>query len=428
MITRRQFVFNTSVCLATGASVDSAFAFSVPQNQSTRKISVHDFGAVGDGLQDDTKAIQSSIDTVIKNGGGTVYFPKGKYLISKSGSMVLLKRPVNHCLKVDGDNVHLQLDKEATLKIADSQAGDGRITAIRIGDESGNLGNNFVLSGAGIIDANWRGQSSEPIETFHNQILHSSAIIVFGKIKHIKIQDVGITGSKGNAVFLAGFDVANKDRLQNFELFNVRISDCAEGIVWIDSDYVDVIDCHIDTYLQDGIEPARNCESYRIIGNTIKAAGYKNHAIDIYGGRNGIIKNNTIYNSGMNIGVGLRIDDKTENVIIQNNTLYDSSIFVGPAGKAVENIIITENKFYGSFTKSSAIRVYRLEEHAKISNIRITKNEIQNPETSAIRISKGCDNVFVDGNIITKCGAYADTDCIRNDSNNVTITNNTIKN
>jgi hypothetical protein len=47
-------------------------------------VNVKDFGAVGDGVTDDTAAIQSAIDAVYAVGGGTVYFPSGEYLVSAS--------------------------------------------------------------------------------------------------------------------------------------------------------------------------------------------------------------------------------------------------------------------------------------------------------------------------------------------------------
>ena len=48
--------------------------------------SVKDFGVIGDGRAKDTQAIQQAIDAAHRAGGGTVYFPPGKYL---SGTLYL---------------------------------------------------------------------------------------------------------------------------------------------------------------------------------------------------------------------------------------------------------------------------------------------------------------------------------------------------
>lgn len=58
-------------------------------NKLSQTLSVKDFGAVGNGIADDTAAIQAAINAAIYNGVGqtsgikqTVYIPAGKYLIS----------------------------------------------------------------------------------------------------------------------------------------------------------------------------------------------------------------------------------------------------------------------------------------------------------------------------------------------------------
>lgn len=43
---------------------------------------VKDFGAVADGKENDTAAIQAAADTCKENGGGTLYIPDGDYLTS----------------------------------------------------------------------------------------------------------------------------------------------------------------------------------------------------------------------------------------------------------------------------------------------------------------------------------------------------------
>ena len=45
-------------------------------------VNVKDFGAVGDGVHDDTAAIQAAIDAAVALGGGRVFFPTGTYAIT----------------------------------------------------------------------------------------------------------------------------------------------------------------------------------------------------------------------------------------------------------------------------------------------------------------------------------------------------------
>lgn len=48
-------------------------------------VSVKDFGAIGDGVADDTAAIQAAVDHVNSLGGGVVLFPSGTYGVSAAG-------------------------------------------------------------------------------------------------------------------------------------------------------------------------------------------------------------------------------------------------------------------------------------------------------------------------------------------------------
>jgi hypothetical protein len=63
-------------------------------------LNVRDFGALGDGRAKDTAAFQKALDACAAQGGGTVYVPRGSYLI---GSISL------------GANTTLQLDRNAML-------------------------------------------------------------------------------------------------------------------------------------------------------------------------------------------------------------------------------------------------------------------------------------------------------------------------
>jgi polygalacturonase len=69
------------VAAAAGSRVYAAETAANPG-----RVSVRDFGAAGDGLKLDTEAVQAAIDTCARAGGGTVYFPPGRYL---SGTLFL---------------------------------------------------------------------------------------------------------------------------------------------------------------------------------------------------------------------------------------------------------------------------------------------------------------------------------------------------
>ena len=75
----------------------------------SHQYNVLDFGATGDGKSLDTEAIQRAIDTCSRQGGGTVFLPKGDYLsatvILKSDVTLYLARKRSHPL--DGSKCRL---------------------------------------------------------------------------------------------------------------------------------------------------------------------------------------------------------------------------------------------------------------------------------------------------------------------------------
>lgn len=65
-------------------------------------LNVKDYGAIGDGVNDDRQAIQDAIDAAVQGlGGGNVYFPEGTYLVKE---IVFLK-----------SHTHLELNEKATI-------------------------------------------------------------------------------------------------------------------------------------------------------------------------------------------------------------------------------------------------------------------------------------------------------------------------
>ena len=56
----------------------------LPMDAENNIWNVKDFGAVGNGRTDDYTALQRAVNTVIRKGGGTLYFPAGTYSISQT--------------------------------------------------------------------------------------------------------------------------------------------------------------------------------------------------------------------------------------------------------------------------------------------------------------------------------------------------------
>lgn len=86
---------------------------------------VTSYGAVGDGTTDDCQAIQDAIDACELAGGGTVYFPKGNYLLATSVPVTLQASPLvttPACLVIGANHVTLQGDGRglSVIKLANN--------------------------------------------------------------------------------------------------------------------------------------------------------------------------------------------------------------------------------------------------------------------------------------------------------------------
>jgi hypothetical protein len=82
----------------TNANVTANAALLVDKaKQVTQVFNVKGYGAKGDGVTDDSQAIQSVLNLCKTNGGGIVYFPDGKYMVSQSFNV-----PDNTTIKGNG--------------------------------------------------------------------------------------------------------------------------------------------------------------------------------------------------------------------------------------------------------------------------------------------------------------------------------------
>ena len=85
-------------------------------------INVFDFGAKGDGITDDTAAIQAAINYVAESGGGRILFPytKGGYRIASPAIEEYNGKPVRSQLVIPAGNANIMLEGEMPCRMLNS--------------------------------------------------------------------------------------------------------------------------------------------------------------------------------------------------------------------------------------------------------------------------------------------------------------------
>jgi hypothetical protein len=119
----------------TGAVARSA------QDKMRETVSVKDFGAVGDGVADDTAAIQATIDALVLAGGGAVFIPTGQYKITDS-------------IKVTSNTISIY-GEGADASVIQALSCNGIEIVTPSGDRNTQFFEDFSLVGATGSTANW---------------------------------------------------------------------------------------------------------------------------------------------------------------------------------------------------------------------------------------------------------------------------------
>jgi hypothetical protein len=199
----------TTATQTTGNATDaSVVAYTAPytaavttnvEDKLAQTVSVKDFGAVGDGVADDTAAIQAAIDAVEAAGGGSLYFPTGTYLTSGAHT-------VTASIRFFGDN-----STSCVIRLSGSNTGTNLFV---LGSDSGD--SSFVDLR---LRGNWDGVTV-PVAWGHG--ISQSDIV-----SQIKVFNCVVTNFTGSAIKFSG-------GIKN-EIENTSLQNCGLDALWLDA-------------------------------------------------------------------------------------------------------------------------------------------------------------------------------------------------
>lgn len=383
------------------------------------------FGAKGDGTTEDMTFIQKALDTAFARGGGTVFFPKGTYIVSPSGSLRINLR----------NDVHL--------------LGEGTGSVIKVKDNAGDYGMIFGSSTSGVplknvrisnlrVDQNPQGNQTCNIDTSRTDSYYWQFVVGLYNYESIVIDNVTFDPTCG----------INTITLNNINAKNATITNCRFNFVMANGD--GTYD-NSAIYLNGRSHTVSNCLFYAAPGQ--KARG----AIETHAGTSVIsnnvsdgyytginlqssessgdhsdmtVTNNTISNANQGIQFGPRTSHPIKNVVIANNTIHlinavhlrNLTTGISTAGSSVdtadyENITITGNTivFQEELTRRTSLNegAYGIGfyKESNYTNILISNNIIKNAPVSGIRLGSNSKvgistNIQITGNMIVNAGHY----------------------
>lgn len=290
--------------------------------------SVLNYGAKGNGKDEDSVAIQKAIDECSENGGGTVVLESGHTYFSSS---IALKK-----------NVELHIQKGATLKATDKienyirpcETINDPKTALVGNPVTGKPSFAFIygfeadaatISGEGTIDANCYAFVERKDEYYVTGNFYPRPTVIYiEKSNHISIKDVTIKNAPFWTLHPAGcddvlisqirilnpLDVANSDGIDPDHCSNVRIVNC----------HVECADDCICLKTSKGNSEYGPCENIVISGCTLisTSAAIKIGTEGVGDFKNVLVDNCIVSKSNRGISIQIRDAGNVENVSFSN--------------------------------------------------------------------------------------------------------------
>ena len=307
-------------------------------------VNVFDYGAVGDGVADDSAAIQAAT-TAAAAINAAVVFSGGTYKVNSFISL-----PSNTYWVGQG-NAKIFLSPTMTTGTS-----FGGVSRAIYGQSASNI-------------------KLENIEFYSTDVGVTKIIsIAFDQITGLKIQNC-VFRDFGDAIFTA------------------------QGVVIFDSSEITIADSVFDNCTSDGAALSNDCFNFKVYDNQFTNNGDWGFVVTI-NCNDGVIANNLILNN-FSTGTG---SDRCQNIVFSGNNIQNNEHGIRVTEFATDafenkNIVIAGNNIIGSDVAGISV-----EKTVATGNLSVTGNTINGSNNQGIRIVDAV-NVAITGNSILSCTA-----------------------
>lgn len=432
------FIFASSLSAASGASLIGYTAYTTVQEKLSEFVTPYDYGAVGDGLTDDTTAVQAALNSTAKH----VYFPAGSFRVSGTVTSAVDDRTI------DGPG---KLTATTPVAIAMTVTGDRNEVAVNID------GNAFIGVGIRFDGAELPIVSGGRIRNLYSSTANCAGLFFSDTQAGFIVRSVTITdvNSPGNGTLgdSNGFSRAIAIGLSGDPTGNSVIEGCyIANIIGEEGDAIAAVSGGSGTYYRLDLTVKGNTirgftrravktqgSNVRVVGNAISndwatAAEVPNAVtvIDFVQGGDCIARDNDLYSCDFFNQVSVQSQDAEvwNNFLIDGNTFWgltsantNSAVSITQSGPTSVTsgvgLVARDNVFSGGSGRAFSI--------GKCAAPVIAGNVVSVADaasTRTISFSSGVTKALITGNVMT--GGVRET-FISNDGSSSVVADNHVK-
>lgn len=295
------------------------------------------YGAAGDGVKDDTVAIQSAINVASAAGGGTVYLPSGTYIagmlqlkssvlvVGAGKNLTIVRLPNNAATRSINGSIADANGNYGLSVFSTILSHDKPLTSSRSTDPNNAQ---YLVTYCGVldmtIDGNWAGQTSFNLSTGNWAALTSC--ITFANVGFGRIERCRCINGAGYPIEIGYTNQGGSDFCKIIDNEVLSYNPAGVGIAMITGKFNEFRGNYVDS---SGVA-AFDCEpnilneqayGWRLVGNKLDGAVY----VQGSGGnqKDVVIDDNVITITGSNNVPAIRLNhDTTSGARISNNRMY----------------------------------------------------------------------------------------------------------